>query len=407
LNTRSASLLVIFGVTGDLAQRKLLPSLHGLERDGLLPDSLVILGCARSRLDREAFRTQVARSIETETPPAERSDESIRRLLERLDYAAVDLSDNASMDACSKVSQHDATATSCFTCLPRRAGTASSAPAWCWKSRSATTWLQRAEINDDVGRYFQESQIFRIDHYLGKETVQNLMVLRFGNAIFEPLWRSPTSRACRSPWPRSVGVGSRAGFYDEHRRHARHGAEPPAAAAVHRGHGAPRVARPRRGARREAQGAALAAPDPQRPTSPRDTVRGQYSAGASNGVAAVGYLQRRTWAVRQQHRNLRGAQGPHQQLALGQRALLPAHRQAHGRAPVRDRDRVRRPALRHLPDSPHKSVNRLMIRLQPEEHIQLQMMAKARQRHEAAPGHLNLDLSPPFEHAAPRPTSAC
>ena len=69
-------------------------------------------------------------------------------------------------------------------------------------------------INTDVARYFEEQQIYRIDHYLDKETVQNLMVLHFGNAIFEPLWRAPYIKSVQITVAESVGVGSRAGFYD-------------------------------------------------------------------------------------------------------------------------------------------------------------------------------------------------
>ena len=77
------------------------------------------------------------------------------------------------------------------------------------------TDLQSArQINTEVARHFEERQIYRIDHYLGKETVQNLMVLRFGNAIFEPLWRAPTIQSIQITVAETVGVGTRAGFYD-------------------------------------------------------------------------------------------------------------------------------------------------------------------------------------------------
>jgi glucose-6-phosphate 1-dehydrogenase len=104
----------------------LLPSLHGLERDGLLPASLRILGCARSALERDAFRAQVAESIIAETPAGDRTEQSVARLLARLDYVSVDLADSASMAALFEHITRLRTAMSCFTCPPRQAGMAPS-----------------------------------------------------------------------------------------------------------------------------------------------------------------------------------------------------------------------------------------------------------------------------------------
>ncbi len=145
-------------------------------------------------------------------------------------------------------------------------------------------------INDEVGQYFQESQIFRIDHYLGKETVQNLMVLRFGNTIFEPLWRSPYIKSVQITVAESVGVGSRAGFYDGTgalrdmvQNHLLQllcivAMEPPVSLDPD--------------AVRDEKLKVLRSLRPMTVADvARDTVRGQYSAGASNGESAMGYLQ--------------------------------------------------------------------------------------------------------------------
>ena len=103
-----------------------------------------------------------------------------------------------------------------------------------------------------------EKQIFRIDHYLGKPSVQNLFALRFGNALFEPLWRRENIANIQITIAEDLGVEKRGAFYDQHRRAARHGAEPCAAAAVRAGDGAADQRPCRRDPRREAQGAALA-----------------------------------------------------------------------------------------------------------------------------------------------------
>ena len=92
-------------------------------------------------------------------------------------------------------------------------------------------------MNEGIGAVFPEQCIYRIDHYLGKETVQNLMALRFANALFEPLWSAAHVDHVQITVAEELGVEGRAGYYDKRRRHARHGAEPHAAAALPRGHG--------------------------------------------------------------------------------------------------------------------------------------------------------------------------
>ena len=114
-------------------------------------------------------------------------------------------------------------------------------------------------VNDAVGQVFDEPQIFRIDHYLGKESVQNLLVTRFANTFLEPLWNSHWIDHVQITVAESLGVGGRGDYYDTLGRAARHGAEPPAPAAVPGRDGAPDLRRPRDRARREAQGAPGAA----------------------------------------------------------------------------------------------------------------------------------------------------
>ena len=89
------------------------------------------------------------------------------------------------------------------------------APGSCWRSRSATTCASAREINDAVGAVFEEHQIFRIDHYLGKESVQNLLVTRFANTFLEPLWNANCIDHVQITASESLGVGSRGGYYDE------------------------------------------------------------------------------------------------------------------------------------------------------------------------------------------------
>ena len=117
------------------------------------------------------------------------------------------------------------------------------------------------EINDAVAAAFPEDRTFRIDHYLGKETVQNLLALRFANSMFEPLWNSAHIDHVQITVAETVGLEGRGDYYDGAGRASRHGPEPHAAAARAGGDGAADRFRRDRGARREGQGAALASPD--------------------------------------------------------------------------------------------------------------------------------------------------
>jgi glucose-6-phosphate 1-dehydrogenase len=248
------------------------------------------------------------------------------------------------------------------------------------------------QINTDVGQFFSESQIFRIDHYLGKETVQNLMVLRFGNSIFEPLWRGPHIKSVQITVAESVGVGSRAGFYDGTgamrdmvQNHLLQllcivAMEPPVSLD-------PDAVRDEKlKVLRSLRPMALA-------DVARDTVRGQYSAGAVDGEATVGYLQEEnvppdsqteTFVALKAHiNNWRWANVPF---------FLRTGKRMHERSSEIVVEFAAMPfAL--FADSPRQAVNRLCIRLQPDEHVQLQMMAKEPgSGMRLRPVSLNLDL---------------
>jgi glucose-6-phosphate 1-dehydrogenase len=221
-----ASLLVIFGATGDLAQRMLLPSLYGLQRDGLLPPALKVLCSARSALSTEEFHRTVAESIERRVPSAEHDHTHLADLLARVSYQAAGLDDAVTLSAL------------CTTIAAMRAGDVvyhlSTAPRWyvpiCEALGSAglggagtRVMLEKPighgldsaiEINNGVGRVFDEDRVFRVDHYLGKEGVQNLLALRFGNALFEPLWNARHIEQVQITVAETVGLEGRGDYYD-------------------------------------------------------------------------------------------------------------------------------------------------------------------------------------------------
>jgi glucose-6-phosphate 1-dehydrogenase len=398
--------LVIFGGVGDLSVRKLLPALYMAHLHNNLPAVTRIHALGRQTWDRAAFlgfiQDKVPGFIEAKAFDAT----AWAGFLDRLDFVSVDATraeDFAALGAAMQPGAdrvyYLATAPSLFVDICTHlagAGLIDERARVVLEKPLGHDLASAQQINDDVGRYFQERQIFRIDHYLGKETVQNLMVLRFGNTIFEPLWRSPYIKSVQITVAESVGVGSRAGFYDGTgamrdmiQNHLLQllcivAMEPPV--SLH-----PDAVRDEK----------LKVLRSLRPMSvadvARDTVRGQYTAGASNGEAAVGYLQEanipessttETFVALKAHiNNWRWANVPIF-LRTGKRM---AARQSEIVIEFAD-----------LPftifnDSPHQSVNRLMIRLQPEEHIQLQMMAKEPgSGMKLRPVSLNLDLESAF-----------
>ena len=217
---------MIFGASGDLAQRMLLPSLYSLHRDGLLPAGLRILGTARSELDDAGFRESVAAAVRERIEAGERDEDSLAGFLERLRYHGASLDDAASMQALCEVitSLRDGDIVYHLSTAPRFYEAACGALAACGLSGPGTRVMLEKPIghdlasanaiNDGVARYFDEDRVFRVDHYLGKEGVQNLLALRFGNALFEPLWNARHIAQVQITVAETVGVEGRADYYD-------------------------------------------------------------------------------------------------------------------------------------------------------------------------------------------------
>ncbi|GAP65590.1 glucose-6-phosphate 1-dehydrogenase [Mizugakiibacter sediminis] len=224
----SASLLTIFGATGDLARRMLLPSLYGLESDGLLPPRLRILGTARSELDAEGFRALVARTLAERVPAGERNDAAVRALLARIDYCAASVDDPATLAplaASVREAAKQGDIVYHLSTAPRFYAPVCSALQSLGLGGAGTRVLlekpighdlaSAIRINDGVARAFDEDRVFRVDHYLGKEGVQNLLALRFGNALFEPLWNARHVEQVQITVAETVGVEGRGDYYDE------------------------------------------------------------------------------------------------------------------------------------------------------------------------------------------------
>ncbi|GAB3372219.1 glucose-6-phosphate dehydrogenase [Lysobacter rhizosphaerae] len=224
-----ASLLVIFGATGDLAQRMLFPSLYGLQEDVLCPQALRILGTGRSEMDTTAFRALVADAVRRNTPAGECHEGALQALLERIDYHAADVSNDASLQALGqRIHELRATASGDvvyhLSTAPRfyapiceslgRSGLAGPGTRVMLEKPIGHDLASAIAINDGVTRVFDEERVFRVDHYLGKEGVQNLLALRFGNAMFEPLWNARHIQQVQITVAETVGVEGRGDYYD-------------------------------------------------------------------------------------------------------------------------------------------------------------------------------------------------
>ena len=219
----TADRLLLFGATGDLAQRMLLPSLCALHDDQLIAPELTIIGTARSEYDDESYQAFARDALNKYLP--EFRKHAIDSFLPRLKYQVLDAT---RADHFTKLSDEIgtvdkgmaiflSTAPSLFE--PTIAGL-SQAGLTGDKVRIGlekplgTDLASSREINDAVAAAFPEDRIFRIDHYLGKETVQNLLALRFANIMFEPLWNAAHIDHVQITIAETVGLESRAGYYD-------------------------------------------------------------------------------------------------------------------------------------------------------------------------------------------------
>jgi len=219
----TADKLLLFGATGDLSQRMLLPSLCALHADHLVPEDLAIIGTARSDMDDAGFRAFAAEALEKFLPDHRKP--AIPSFLERLSYQALDANQTEHFaDLAAKVGTPKqglaiflSTAPSLFepTIAGLRASGLAGETTRIGLEKPLGTDLETSKhINDAVASAFTEDRIFRIDHYLGKETVQNLLALRFANIMFEPIWNAQYIDHIQITVAETVGLEGRVGFYD-------------------------------------------------------------------------------------------------------------------------------------------------------------------------------------------------
>jgi glucose-6-phosphate 1-dehydrogenase len=221
-----ASTLLMFGATGDLARRMLLPSLYGLDSDGLLPDDLRIIGTARTELDDGTFRERADAALKEHLPSGFYAEGVAQRFLARLHYVPLDINDPQGFrrlaetigDPCHGVAIFLSTAPSLFKPTIdglHGAGLACPTVRLALEKPLGIDLESSREINDAVAAAFPEDRTFRIDHYLGKETVQNLLALRFANSMFEPLWNATHIDHVQITVAETIGLEGRGDYYDQ------------------------------------------------------------------------------------------------------------------------------------------------------------------------------------------------
>jgi glucose-6-phosphate 1-dehydrogenase len=215
--------LVIFGATGDLAWRMLLPSLYFLDLDGLLPEGMKIIGAARSDLSAENFTTRIHEVLKQR--PEGLDDKVWARFSKRLDYCQADVTRPDTMKTLAErlggapTVFYLALSPSLYGAVCKaiqEAGVACNTCRIVIEKPIGHDLESSRAINAEVGQVFDERQVFRVDHYLGKETVQNLLALRFANTLFEPLWNNLAIDHVQITIAETEGVGDRWGYYDEY-----------------------------------------------------------------------------------------------------------------------------------------------------------------------------------------------
>ncbi len=396
-------LIVMFGATGDLAQRMLYPSLYFLSAEKLVPDDLVIVGCSRGEISDAAFAETTGKSLK------ERAGEFYKeaawaKLKPRIRHARVDATDRESfanlkphVDAASDVVFYFSTSPRYYSQLCANlvaAGLVKPGARVIVEKPLGNDLKSCRAINDCLAGTFGEDNVFRIDHYLGKEAVQNLLALRFANTFFEPLWDKVSIEHVQITVAETIGVEDRFGYYDEYgalrdmvQNHVLQllclvAMEPPASLDPDsvRNEKVKVLRSLRRFENREVE---------------RKTVRGQYRAGVADGKAVPAYSDEKSGHPSNTETFVALAVN----IDNWRWAGVPFYLRTGKRLAVRRSEIVIqfRPVPHSIFAGNDLLANRLTIRLQPEEDISLLLMNKtpslAQDGMELKPLGLNLSLA--------------
>ena len=294
--------MVVFGATGDLAARKLIPALYRRDVAGQIPAEARIIGVSRRLPPEGSFEAAVRASLGQHVPAEELTEDHLARFISRLAYVTLDATGDAGWpELAALLAEHPARIRAFYLAVGPdlfgaicerigRHGLVTPETRVVVEKPVGKDGDSARAVNDAVGKVFSERQIFRIDHYLGKETVQNLMALRFANALFEPVWNAAHIDHVQITVAETLGLQGRAGYYDTSgalrdmvQNHMLQllclvAMEPPTSLDAD--------------AVRDEKLKVLKALKPiSQAAAEHLTVRGQYRAGASAGGAVRGYLE--------------------------------------------------------------------------------------------------------------------
>ncbi|CAN5684091.1 glucose-6-phosphate dehydrogenase [soil metagenome] len=402
--------LVLFGGTGDLAWRKLMPALFQAFRHGTLPPGGRIIGVARDDLSDAQYRELIQSRFDKVELAKRPSAEEFARFAALLHYLRMDLSKPEDYGRLSTllndtnadtVVMYVATAPTLFTTACEQlaaAGLNTPNTRIVLEKPLGHDLASNRAINDTVLRGFAERQVFRIDHYLGKPSVQNLFALRFGNAMFEPLWRRENIANIQITIAEELGVEKRGAFYDSTgalrdmvQNHALQllcaiGMEPPINSHAD--------------AIRDEKLKVLRSLKPWTPqTLSQHVIRGQYGAGSIDGVAVPAY---RDEPGVNPDSNTETFVALRAEIANWRWAGVPFYIRTGKRLADRDADIVVnfRPAPHAIFKTPAGAANQLVINLQPRDGLELHLLAQGaenrRQQQSLAPVQLDLDFDKRF-----------
>ena len=301
--------MVIFGATGDLTKRKLFPALYNLAKENFLPDNFAIVGVGRQEISSDEFRKQILEDL-AKFVPNKPDKKLIEWFEERTHYTGGDFGVKKTFKDLQKllkeISKQNDQPRNYFFYLatpPKLFAPVTESVAEIGLTEQTDGWRRfiyekpfgrdldsAKELNSKLLSILDENQIYRIDHYLGKETVQNILVFRFGNSIFEPIWNRNYIDSVQITVAESLGVEKRGGYYDSagalrdmipnhiFQLITLTAMEPPVSFEAD--------------AVRDEQAKILQAIQPFSPEEVlKDVVRGQYAAGEEDGKAVAGYRQ--------------------------------------------------------------------------------------------------------------------
>lgn len=386
-NDHTRSDLMMFGALGDLAQRKLFPALYQLDRSGLLDQGSRILAIARDKSDTSGVRKLLREKLREHVKPAEFDEALAETFLKRIDYLYLDFTDSAGFAALnewrgtpdSNLIVYMATPPAMYGEISRNLRSAS-----CCTNKTRVVvekpighdLASSRVINDELGEVYREDQLFRIDHYLGKETVQNLIALRFANNLFASQWDQNHISHVEISVAESVGIEGRWGYFDKAgqirdmiQNHLLQllcliAMDPPSDLSAD-------------SIRDEKVKVLKALRDITPELMDSHVVRGQYTAGTSNGKPVPGYLE---------EEGANKGSGTETFVALKAEienwrwSGVPFYIRTGKRLPEKLSQIIIhfKPAPHYIfdPDQKHLANNKLIIRLQPDEGMSLKILTK-------------------------------